>query len=35
MAMMGHRSTASLVGYFRQQNLHGKAARLLEHSPLE
>lgn len=29
MAMTGHRSTASLVGYFRQQTLDSKAARLL------
>jgi len=30
MAMTGHRSTASLVGYFRQQTLDSKAARLLD-----
>jgi integrase len=30
MAMTGHRSTASLVGYFRQQTFDGKAVRLIE-----
>lgn len=30
MALTGHRSTTSLVGYFRQQNLNGRAPRLLE-----
>jgi len=30
MAMTGHRSTASLVGYFRQDAVRNKGARLLE-----
>ena len=30
MAMTGHRSTASLVGYFRQDGVATRAARLLD-----